>query len=127
MWSGEATQQQLVSFKQSCCAHSSPEPRSPRFHSRMRVFLLFLLLLSAFQLATSLNILGVFVYPSFKHWTVHNALIAELSKRGHNLTVITNFPTTETTSNYRELHVKPFYDPEIEGDPPKHLINPSVQ
>lgn len=63
----------------------------------------------------SLNILGVFVYPSFQHWTIHNALVTELTKRGHNLTVITNYPTAETTSHYREIHIKPFYNPEIEG------------
>lgn len=79
--------------------------------------LLFLTVLwSTGQVIDSLNILGVFVYPSFKHWTVHNALLVELSKRGHNLTVITNFPTTETSTNYREVHVKPFYNPEIEGN-----------
>lgn len=74
-----------------------------------------LLSLSFFNSSSSLNILGVFVYPSFQHWTVHNALITELSKRGHNLTVLTNFPTTESSSTYREVHVKPFYSPEIEG------------
>lgn len=74
-----------------------------------------LLSLSFFNSSSSLNILGVFVYPSFQHWTVHNALITELSKRGHNLTVLTNYPTTESSSTYREVHVKPFYSPEIEG------------
>lgn len=67
-------------------------------------------------LATSLNILSVFVYPNYQHWTVHNALITELVKRGHNLTVITNYPTTETTTHYREIHIKPFYNPEIESE-----------
>lgn len=84
---------------------------------KVSAVLLLLLTTCAFlpRSTTALNILGIFAYPSFHHWTVHNALITELSKRGHNLTVITNYPTTEATSNYREIHVKPFYDPEIEG------------
>lgn len=67
------------------------------------------------QLAQGLNILGVFAYPDWNHWTVYNELIAELSRRGNNLTVITNFPTTETTTNYREIHIKPFFHPDLES------------
>lgn len=81
----------------------------------MKLCALFLLTLSVVQIGCALNILGVFVYPNWNHWTVYNSLIAELSRRGHNLTVITNYPTTESTSSYREIHIKPFFNPEIEG------------
>lgn len=81
----------------------------------MNLSVLFFVAFAFVRLSQGLNILGVFVYPDFNHWTVYNELISELSKRGNNITVITNFPTAEATNNYREIHIKPFFNPEMEG------------
>lgn len=54
---------------------------------------------------SSYNILGLFPYPAKSHFVVFEALLTELAKRGHNVTVYSSFPRNEPISNYREVSV----------------------
>lgn len=51
----------------------------------------------------SLNILGVFPYQGKSHFYVFDPYLRELTRRGHNVTVITPFPLKIQASNYRDI------------------------
>lgn len=50
-----------------------------------------------------MNILGVFPYEGKSHFFVFQPLLHELTKRGHNLTVISHFPQKNTIENYHDI------------------------
>ncbi|KAF5292539.1 hypothetical protein FQR65_LT01685 [Abscondita terminalis] len=49
------------------------------------------------------KILGLFPYPGISHFNVFKPLLEALSQRGHELTVISFFPSTKNTSNYKDI------------------------
>lgn len=51
----------------------------------------------------SLNILGVFPYEGKSHFFVFQPLLLELSRRGHNITVISHFPQQNPPENYHDI------------------------
>lgn len=51
----------------------------------------------------SLNILGVFPYEGKSHFFVFQPLLHELTRRGHNLTVISHFPQKTPIDNYHDI------------------------
>jgi predicted glycosyltransferase len=67
-----------------------------------RVLLLLVALLGA---AHGVKILGLFAVSGKSHTHFFAALTTELSRRGHNVTVVTGFPTSYRSENYREIFV----------------------
>ncbi len=52
------------------------------------------------------KILGLFPYPARSHYTVFEALMVELAKRGHNVINYNTFPKTHPLPNYHEVSIK---------------------
>jgi hypothetical protein len=67
-----------------------------------RVLLLLGALLGAAQ---GVKILALFAVSGKSHNNFFSALTTELSRRGHNLTVVTAYPGSYRTNNYREIQV----------------------
>ncbi|CAK1582730.1 unnamed protein product [Parnassius mnemosyne] len=51
----------------------------------------------------SLNILGVFPFPGKSHFFVFETYLKALSKKGHNMTVISYFPQNQPIENYHDI------------------------
>ncbi|XP_012257815.2 UDP-glycosyltransferase UGT5-like [Athalia rosae] len=49
------------------------------------------------------KILGVFPHPGKSHYDVFAPLIEELARRGHDLTVLSHFPSKEKLPNYKDI------------------------
>lgn len=56
------------------------------------------------------RILGVFPFPAKSHYIVSSAVIAELARRGHEVTVIACHRQEEKLNNLTEIIVEPRYD-----------------
>ncbi|PSN29898.1 hypothetical protein C0J52_27059, partial [Blattella germanica] len=67
--------------------------------------LIWICLVSCLHLGEGARILGIFPIPSKSHWAVNQALIQELAKRGHKLTVLTPFPE-KSQPNYKEIVIQ---------------------
>ncbi|XP_011707628.1 PREDICTED: UDP-glucuronosyltransferase 1-9-like [Wasmannia auropunctata] len=73
----------------------------------MKVLLsVFLAILALDQIANGYRILGVFPLHGKSHWIVHEALMKELARRGHQVDVITHFPLEKPIPNYRDISLK---------------------
>lgn len=60
---------------------------------------------SKIQQAHTSKILALFPYPLKSHFIMFDALLVELAKRGHNVTVVTTFPKKIAIQNYTEIDV----------------------
>jgi glucuronosyltransferase len=49
------------------------------------------------------RILGIFPFPARSHHIVHKALMLELARRGHEVTVVSAFPENKPIPNYRDI------------------------
>jgi glucuronosyltransferase len=58
------------------------------------------------QLSTGAKILGIFPFQGKSHFIMASALLQELAKRGHDVTVISHYPQTEKIANYTDVYVK---------------------
>jgi hypothetical protein len=67
-----------------------------------RVLLLLGALLGAAQ---GVKILGLFAVSGKSHNNFFSALTTELSRRGHDLTVVTSYPSGYSAKNYKEIQV----------------------
>lgn len=67
-----------------------------------RTILLWFLCAATFQ-AEALRILGVFSHPGLSHFDVFLPLLRGLSKRGHDLTVVSEFPSKDNISRYVDV------------------------
>uniref|UniRef100_A0AAG5DJ22 UDP-glucuronosyltransferase n=1 Tax=Anopheles atroparvus TaxID=41427 RepID=A0AAG5DJ22_ANOAO len=56
------------------------------------------------------RILSVNVFPGRSHWMMISAILEELLERGHELTVISNYPRKQPHPNYTEIVIAPIYD-----------------
>lgn len=56
------------------------------------------------------RILSVNVFPGRSHWMMISAILEGLVERGHEVTVITNYPRKEPHPNYTEIVISPIYD-----------------
>jgi len=67
-----------------------------------------LLLLMAMPVAMirGAKVLGVFPFPARSHLMVQKALMFELARRGHEVTVVSFFPENKVTPNYTEIELK---------------------
>ncbi|CAG9783563.1 unnamed protein product [Diatraea saccharalis] len=70
----------------------------------MRLTLVFLVL-SLLHNGIALNILGIVSVPLRSHYMAFQTFFRELAARGHNVTVINNFPDTRNTSNLRFVNL----------------------
>lgn len=73
---------------------------------KMKVLTIFI---SCFYLTDGANILGVFPMPAKSHMTVHSALMKELARRGHNVTVFSPFPEKFPIQNFTDIEFKLSY------------------
>lgn len=71
----------------------------------MRSGQVLLLLVALVGAAQGVKILGLFGVSGKSHNNFFSALTTELSRRGHNVTVVTSFPSSYRTDNYREIFV----------------------
>lgn len=53
----------------------------------------------------SANILGVFPFKFKSHFIVFDALMVELARRGHNITVVSPFPKSKQIDNFQDIDV----------------------
>lgn len=71
------------------------------------VLIYFLSLIFAhFAQSQSLNILGVFPYQGRSHFFVFKPYLEELALRGHNVTVISYFPSEKPLQNYHDISLE---------------------
>lgn len=66
------------------------------------------ILIAAFFIKTShsADILGIFYVPSKSHHILGSALLKELAKHGHNVTMVSPYPIREKVPNYQHVHIE---------------------
>ncbi|KAJ9601560.1 hypothetical protein L9F63_000303 [Diploptera punctata] len=89
-----------------------------------------LLVLSFLLLAQShgAKILGLFPFPARSHLIVQKALMVELAKRGHQVTILTHFLEKEPVPNLTEIYLETDFkrlEGGDKGDVPKNLFDMS--
>jgi len=52
------------------------------------------------------NLLGVFPYPARSHLIVQKALMYELARRAHEVTVVISSPEKKAIPNYTDIEMK---------------------
>ena len=52
------------------------------------------------------KVLGLFPFPSRSHMIVQKALMFELARRGHEVTVVSSFPENKAIPNYTDIELK---------------------
>ncbi|PNF23046.1 UDP-glucuronosyltransferase 2B30 [Cryptotermes secundus] len=62
-----------------------------------------LLALMSVTLSHGARILGLFPFPARSHLMVHKALMLELARRGHEITVVSSFPESKPIPNYTDI------------------------
>jgi glucuronosyltransferase len=65
-----------------------------------------MLVLLPVTLSHGARILGVFPFPGRSHLIVHKALMLELARRGHQVTMVSSFPESKPIPNYTDIEVK---------------------
>lgn len=66
-------------------------------------------LVSCLRATDGANILGIFPMPIKSHMIVHSALMKELSRRGHQVTVFSPFPEKYPIQNFTDIEFKVSY------------------
>ncbi|XP_055385991.1 UDP-glycosyltransferase UGT5-like [Condylostylus longicornis] len=61
------------------------------------------LILCNFSLNYGYNILALFPHPGISHFYFFQPLLKELARKGHNLTVVSNFPEKNPIKNYIDI------------------------
>jgi nucleoside-diphosphate-sugar epimerase len=70
------------------------------------------IVLSYLYVTDGARILGVFPQPAKSHMTINSALMKELARRGHQVTVFSPFPEKSKIKNYTDIEFKLSY-PEL--------------
>jgi hypothetical protein len=52
------------------------------------------------------RILGLFPFPAKSHLIVQKALMLELARRGHEITMVSGFPESKQIANYTDIVLK---------------------
>jgi len=68
-----------------------------------------IILISCLCAIDGANILGIFPVPVKSHMTVHSALMKELARRGHQVTVFSPFPEKDPIQNFTDIEFKLSY------------------
>jgi glucuronosyltransferase len=69
-----------------------------------------MLVLLPVTLSHGARILGVFPFPGRSHLIVHKALMLELARRGHEITMVSSFPESKPIPNYTDIEVKATFE-----------------
>jgi len=67
---------------------------------------LLMLTLMSVAMTRGAKLLGVFPVPARSHLIVQKALMFELSRRGHEVTVVSSFPENKAIPNYTDIELK---------------------
>jgi glucuronosyltransferase len=67
---------------------------------------LLMLLLMPVAIIRGAKVLGVYPFPARSHLMVQKALIFELARRGHEVTVVSSFPENKAIPNYTDIELK---------------------
>ena len=67
---------------------------------------LLMLALMPMAMIRAAKVLGVFPFPSRSHLIVQKALMLELARRGHEVTVVSSFPENKAIPNYTDIELK---------------------
>jgi len=67
---------------------------------------LLMLTLMSVAMTSGAKVLGVFPFPSRSHLIVQKALMFELARRGHEVTVVSSFPENKDIPNYTDIELK---------------------
>jgi glucuronosyltransferase len=67
---------------------------------------LLMLMLMPVAIIRGAKVLGVFPFPARSHLIVHKALMFELARRGHEVTVVSSFPENKAIPNYTDIELK---------------------
>lgn len=72
----------------------------------MQYYYTYSLLLIFCNIANCAKILGIFPCPGYSHFILGEKLFGELAKRGHEVTVISEFEPNEKIENYVTIKTK---------------------
>jgi hypothetical protein len=67
---------------------------------------LLMLMLMPVAMICGAKVLSVFPFPSRSHLIVQKALMFELARRGHEVTVVSPFPENKVIPNYTDIELK---------------------
>ena len=67
---------------------------------------LLMLTLMPLTMIRGAKVLGVFPFPARSHLIVQKALMFELARRGHEVTVVSSFPENKAIPNYTDIELK---------------------
>jgi glucuronosyltransferase len=67
---------------------------------------LLMLMLMPVAMIRGAKVLGVFPFPARSHLMVQKALMFELARRGHEVTVVSSFPENKVIPNYTDIELK---------------------
>jgi len=65
-----------------------------------------MLTLMSVAMTRGAKVLGVFPVPALSHLTLQKALMFELARRGHEVTVVSFSPENKAIPNYTEIELK---------------------
>jgi hypothetical protein len=74
-----------------------------------------MLVLLPLTLSHGARILGFFPFPARSHVIVHKALMLELARRGHEITMVSSFPESKPIPNYTDIEVNTNMDTLLGG------------
>jgi hypothetical protein len=82
-----------------------------------------IILISCFCFTDGANILGIFPMPAKSHVPLHSALMKELARRGHQVTVFSPFPEKYPIQNLTDIEFKLAYS-DLQQKIGEHKISP---
>jgi glucuronosyltransferase len=67
---------------------------------------LLMLTLMPLAMTRGANLWGVFPFPARNHLIFQKALMFEMARRGHEVTVVKSFPENKAIPNYTDIELK---------------------
>lgn len=81
----------------------------------MKLFCFALTILAGFIHVDGFKVLGVLPFGSNSHFAIGHAIMTNLIKAGHEVTVISMYPQKKPVENYRDINVKDILDKREKG------------
>lgn len=66
--------------------------------------------------ADAAKVLGIIPFGGKSHFAIGHAIVMNLHKAGHDITVISPFPQKKTLERYRDISIKSIMDDHAKGD-----------
>jgi glucuronosyltransferase len=82
---------------------------------------LLMLMLMPVAMIRGAKVLSVFPFPARSHLIVQKALMFELARRGHEVTVVSSFPENKVIPNYTDIELKTTYE-DVIGSASKKFV-----